>query len=188
VKFNSRQSLLQAAAAGPVQEKIALRPPHPEIPPTFWEQYHWWIVVTAGCALGIIVLVIWLARRPKAAVVIPIEIKTREELEALRHQPQTGEILSAISHSLQRYLAIAFELPAGEFTTAEWNRLLTSSQTIGPRLSTQLIDFFQRCDRMKFSPMSETPAGIAQSALELLEASEHRRAELRAAAAPPPTA
>ena len=185
MRFDLRHPVLQAAAAGPAQEKLALQPPHPEIPPSFWEQYHWWIIIAAGVALGIILLVIWLVRRPKAAVIIPIEIKTREELETLRDEPQSGKTVSAISRCLKHYLATAFELPAGELTTAEWNRLLTASQTIGPRLSTQLIGFFQRCDQLKFAPVSETPFEMTHRALELLEISERRRAELRAPVALP---
>lgn len=184
MKFDSRYLILQAAA-GPIPEKVSLRPPAPEIPPTFWEQFHWWILLGVVVALIIICLAIWLIRRPKPVVIVPIEIKTRQELETLCQQPETGATVSAISHSLRNYFTTAFGLPGGELTTAELNRLLSSSQTVGPQLSTQVIDFFQRCDRLKFAPVSEISSGTAQRALELLEAAERRRAELRAAHRPP---
>lgn len=184
MKFDPRHLILQAAA-GPISEKVALRPPAPEIPPTFWEQYHWWIIAGVAVALIIVCLIVWLIRRPKPLVLVPIEIRTREELETLRQQSETGTTVSAISRSLRNYFTTAFDLPAEELTTAELNHLLTVNQTIGPQLSTQTIDFFKRCDQLKFAPVSEVSSGTAQRALELLEAAERRRAELRAAARPP---
>jgi hypothetical protein len=185
VKFDLRHLLLQAAAAVPAEEKMALRPPHPEIPPTFWEQYHSWILLGSFVGLGIILLLVWLIRRPKPVTVVPIEVRTRNELEALRAQPETGATISAISRSLRNYFTIVFDFPVEELTTAELNRLLTASQSIGPKLSTQVVDFFKCCDQLKFAPASEVSSGTAQRALELLELAERRRAELRAAAQPP---
>lgn len=182
MKFDLRHLLLQAAAAVPAEEKMTLRPPHPEIPPTFWEQYHSWIIFGSFGALGIILLLVWLIRRPKPVAVVPIEVQTRNELEALRAQPETGATISTISRSLRNYFTIAFDFPAEELTTAELNRLLTANQSIGPKLSTQVVDFLKRCDQLKFAPASEISSDTALRALELLELAERRRAELRAAA------
>ncbi|MBC8097542.1 MAG: DUF4381 domain-containing protein [Akkermansiaceae bacterium] len=176
---------LPAAAASlqPPTEKLLLSPAYPEIPPTFWEQYGWWTILGSLVALGLIALVLWLKLRSKPAVTVPIQIQTRQELEALRQQPEDGKTLSRISRCLRRYVAIAFQLPPHEMTTAELSRLLAASPAVGSNLSVSLSDFFRRCDEWKFSPAPSPAPGAAGRALELLEAGERRRVEL--AAKPP---
>lgn len=181
-----RPSPIFAAALQPQEEKPVLSPAYPEIPPTFWEQYGLWVVLGSFVMLGIIATLIWLKLRPKPALAIPMEIQTRQKLEALRQQPENGETLSKISRALRRYVVTAFALSSGEVTTAELHQLLTGNQTVGPQLSGSLNDFFRRCDELKFSPAPAASSGTAQHALELLEAGERRRAELRALAVAKP--
>src|SRR5580704_6997233 len=67
-----------------------LLPAHGELPPTFWEQHGWLVVLLAFAALALIVLVaVWLSR-PAPVAVVPPELVARRALEALRDRPEDG--------------------------------------------------------------------------------------------------
>ena len=146
-------SLFAAATNPPAADEIpALRPPHAEIPATFWEQHSLAVIV-----VGVLVLVggaaaAWFLTRPKPAVVIPPEILARKALELLRQQPEDGLLLSRVSQVLHQYVTAAFNLPPEELTTAEFCREIAGHAQIGPELAAAVSDFLRQCDRQKFSP------------------------------------
>ena len=164
-------------------EKIPpLRPPLPEIPPTFWEQHGWQVVaggvlVVALCGLGL-----WLLLRRKLAAAIPPAVQARQALEPLRQQPEDGVVLSHVSQVLRHYIAAAFELPSGELTTAEFCRALVGDQRVGPALSVPITNFLRQCDERKFAPSPPGPAlGAVGQAFQFIDQAEARLVQLRQA-------
>lgn len=203
--FRATLALGAATNSGREDELVKLLPPHAELPPTYWEQ-HGLLIVLAALLLAVLLgIVVWLLLRPKPAVLAPIEVHARQELQALRQRTEDGKTLSEISRVLRRYMAAAFELPLEEMTTTEFCRLLAGHEKIGPELAASVGEFLRRCDELKFAPSrapagnvgvqasacSEFPAsaqdtlkrglqpGAAVRALELLELGEKRRSQLR---------
>lgn len=165
------------------EELLQLMPPYQEILPTWWELHGSWVVLGGVGALALVALLVWLWQRPKPVPPVPPEVQAREELEQLRQQPETGEVLSRISRCVRRYVTSAFALPTEEFTTAEFSQVVGNHESIGSDLASKLGDFLRRCDDLKFAPLESAPAvGAASQALELVKQGEARRAELRQAA------
>ena len=156
-----------------------LRPALAEMPPTVWDQYGVLIVVLSILGVGLLGTAIWWLLQPKPHVPVPIEIQTRHELEQLRKQTEDGKTISQVSQVLKRYIAVAFELPSGEMTTAELSRAAAGSQKVGNGLAARIGDFLRQCDEQKFSPAGEAQSSAGARALELFQAGEARRAELR---------
>ncbi len=160
-----------------------LRPPHAEIPPTFWEEHTASVSLVGFALLAIIGIAIWFATRPKPPVMVPPEVQARGELESLCKLPEDGWVLSKISQAVRRYFGAAFALPPGELTTAEFCRAIGADDQIGPDLSASTSDFLRRCDERKFAPGPPAQVmGAAEQALKLVERAELCRAELRRAA------
>lgn len=159
-----------------------LLPARPEIPPTLWEQHGVLIVGLSILAVALVAAAIWWLLQPKPPVPVPIEIQTRKELEQLRGRSEDGKTISRVSQVLKRYVAVAFELPPGEMTTTEFNRAALESEKVGPQLGAQISDFLRQCDEQKFSPVAGVQASACSRALEIFQAGETRRAELRPAA------
>jgi hypothetical protein len=159
---------------------LVLSPPHPELPPTIWEQYGAWLILAAVALLALASFAVWWWLRPKPPVVLPPEVAARQELEALRRRTEDGKMLSEASRVLRRYVAAAFELPPAEFTTSEFFQTLASNKKIGSNLAAAVGEFLRRCDELKFGPsISLPPMGAVARALELVERGEARRAQLR---------
>ena len=177
--FASQQSF--AADTNPLAANAIppLRPPHGEIPPTFWEQHGLWIVILGLLLLALVGVAAWFLTRPKPPVVVPPEAQARQALEPLRQQPEDGVLLSRVSQILRHYVAAAFGLPPGELTTAEFCHTIASHAGIGPELSTALSEFLRQCDQRKFSLSAPTPpfSAIAQ-ALKLIDQAQARRLAL----------
>ncbi|MFO1488938.1 MAG: hypothetical protein U1F65_10710 [Verrucomicrobiota bacterium] len=95
---------------------------------------------------------------------------------ALRQKPEDGSTLSQISQVLRRYFIAAFQLPAGESTTAEFCRLLSADERFAGGLASAVTEFLQRCDEQKFSP-AKSPARLdaAERALAMIDQAEARR-------------
>ncbi len=74
-----------------------LRPPHAEIPPTFWEQHTTSVGLVSFALFALIGVAIWWATRPKPPVIIPPEVQARGDLESLRKLPEDGRVLSKVS-------------------------------------------------------------------------------------------
>lgn len=157
-----------------------LRPIRTELPPTFWEQHGFSLGLYAVEIVAFVAFLIWLFTRPVSPVALPIAAQVRAELEQLRRQPGDALVLSKVSQCLRRYFAGAFQLPAGELTTAEFSRALAVREEIGARLVEQTIIFLQHCDAVKFSAAAEmTPTHAVAEALDIVAQGEARREELR---------
>ena len=175
------------AADLPLPDQIPpLRPPHGELPPTFWEQHTWLIVICGVVLLALVCAAAWLLTRRKPPVAVPPEVQARQALEPLRQTPEDGALLSRVSQILHHYLAAAFDLPPEELTTAELCRAIESHARIGPELSAAISQFLRLCDQDKFSPPSPTPPLRAvNQALKLVEQAQARLAGLAQAAESP---
>ena len=182
--FLSLATLAQAPGDAP-----QLRPIRAELAPTFWERHTMTVILYSAEFLVLAGIVAWLFMRTVPPLPVPIEIQARRELEALRKQSQDATTLSHVSRCVQRYYAVAFGLPPGELTTAEFCRALVGNEQIGGRLAERVTGFLRQCDVAKFSPVAAANPGAAvNEALELVEQSEARRAELRQTEAVKPSA
>ena len=153
-----------------------LRPPHAEMPPTFWDQYSLWVILFGVLLLALVCAVAWVLTRPKPPMVVPPEVQARQALEPLRQQPEEGVLLSRVSKILRHYVAAAFGLPPGELTTAEFCRAIDGHAQIGPELSAALSEFLRQCDQRKFSPSAPVqPLGAVAQALKLIDQAQGRR-------------
>jgi hypothetical protein len=172
--------LVFSASAIVPSETFTLNPPHAEIPRSFLERYGTVCLIAAVFAVWI-VGTIWLVLRSRTRHSDPIEAMTRRELELLTRQPETGTSLSHLSRTLRSYLVGAFDLPSEETTTAEFCRALAPNEWLGPELAESFSEFFRQTDAIKFAPDATNAGGNTQGALELFEAAERRRVELRIA-------
>jgi hypothetical protein len=156
-----------------------LRPPHAEIPPTFWEQHGVWLVILGVLLLAVVGAAVWFLTRPKPPVIVPPEVLARQALEPLHGQPEDGALLSRVSQILRHYTAAAFGLPPGELTTAEFCRAIAGHAQVGPELAAALSDFLRLCDHDKFSPPAPVPplSAVAR-ALKLIDYAQARRLTL----------
>ena len=171
------QSLFAAATNTSTNAEIpALRPPHAELPPTYWEQHGIGVVVCVVLFLALVGAAIWFLTRPKPPVVVPPEVLARKALEPLGQRPEDGVLLSQVSHILHQYVTAAFNLPPIELTTAEFCRAITGHEQVGLDLSVALSEFLQKCDRRKFSPPAPAPPlSVVDQALKLIDRGQARR-------------
>jgi hypothetical protein len=179
--------LFAAATNAPANDEIPpLRPPHAEIPATFWDQYGGWVILAGVLVVALVGVAIWFLTRPKPPVVVPPEVLARKALEPLRLQTEDGALLSRVSQVLRHYVAAAFDLPPGELTTAEFCGAITGHPLIGPGLSAALSAFLRSCDQDKFSPPAPVPplSAVAQ-ALKLIDQAQARRLALAQSAGQP---
>jgi hypothetical protein len=169
----------------------ALRPPRPELPASFWEQYGAWTIAGGVLATLVVVALVLYVMRPKPVPIEPPQIKAKRSLENLRGRPEDGSLLSRVSQVLRHYMAAAFSLPAEEMTTAEFKSTLAGREEIGPELAQRVGDFLRECDERKFAPLPRVPpplpdkraaAGAVSRALELVGLAEGRKAALAEAA------
>jgi hypothetical protein len=160
-----------------------LRPPRGEIPPTYWEQHAPAILAIGVMSVLLIAGASWLVRRPKPPVLPAPAAVARSQLQPLSNQPETGVVLSQISQAVRHYVAAAFDLATGEFTTTDLCLMLATRDVAGPELNAALGDFLRRCDQRKFAPaVSLPPLGAVAEALNLIERCEARLSQLRQAA------
>ena len=168
------------AAAQSTNDIPPLRPPHPEIPPTFWEQHTASVSLISFALLALVGIAIWFATRPKPPGMVRPEAQARGDLETLRKLPEDGRVLSRVSQAVRRYFGAAFALPPGELTTTEFCQALAANDQIGPELATATGDFLRRCDERKFAPDAPPEAtGTAEHALKLVDQAEAHREQLR---------
>ena len=185
---------MRTQAQDDTNEIPQIRPPHAELPPTFWEQHSAGISVIGVLLLALLGLAVWWLTRPRPPVVIPPQVLAREALAALPVTSSEGERLSQVSRIVRHYIQQAFELPRAELNTTEFCRVVAEHADIGPELARALAEFMRDSDRRKFSAEPPTPAAVnvVTQALALIEQGEARREHLRALAAaastPKPTA
>jgi len=181
------QSVLAAATNSLAPDKLPpLRPPHAEIPPTFWDRYGLWVSLFGVLLLALVGAAVWFLTRPKPPVIVPPEVQARQALEPLRQQPADGALLSRVSQILRHYIAAAFSLPPGELTTAEFCRAIAGHAQISLELAAALTDFLRLCDQDKFSPPAPVPPlnAVAQ-ALKLIDQAQARLLALAQSATQP---
>ena len=129
-------SLRAATNSDDSPDLVVLSPPHPEMPPTFWEQHGAWLIVAAVALLALASLAVWWWLRPKPPVVLPPEVAARQELEVLRRRTEDGKMISEVSRVLRRYVAAAFELPPAR--TPRYQRPGRRRFSVRPFMGTQL--------------------------------------------------
>lgn len=139
-----------------------LAPPYGELPPAFWEQNRMLIAIGAFLLLGMAALLTWQWRRPRSKAVLPPDKIASDALSRLRHEPEDGTTLSAVSQILHRYIGARFKLQADGLTTAEFCSAVTAHPQIGGELANAIVSFLQECDVRKFSP---THASAAMNAV-----------------------
>ena len=167
-----------------------LRPPHAELPPSYWELYGWLTVAGAALALAVLVLFIAWLLRPKPQEITSPKILARRALAALHRRAEDAGLIVEVSRILRHYVLSVFGLPAEELTTAEIRQALQNSAPIDPELAAAVTDFLRECDELKFAPSPCPPSaqiGLVNRALALvekIEASQNRPLQ----AAPPVTA
>ena len=91
----------------------ALRPPHAELAPTYWEQHGTAVVLCGVLFLILVGAAIWFLTRPKPPVVVPPEVLARKALEPLGQRPEDGALLSQVSQILRHYVSCGLQSAAG---------------------------------------------------------------------------
>jgi hypothetical protein len=179
--------LLVALRATAADEDIPpLAPPLPEIVPSLLERFGWALWIVVPLLLVLVSLGTWLALRPGKPPMLPAPAaQARRALRALQSQPESGAVLSQISHALRHYLINTFWLPPQEMTTSDFCRLFALHKEIGPELGELLGGFLRACDERKFAPAtSQPPLGAAGRALELVDLVEAKRMVAQTATQP----
>ncbi len=151
-----------------------LNPPHAEIPPTFWEQHSGLVLALGALSFLVLVALVWIFTRPHKPPVLPLPARqARNELDALRRQPEDGGTLSLVSQILRRYITTVLKLPPVEMTTSDFCGALSKDSRLGPELRDNLAGFLKECDERKFAPPKPAPAIEAvPRALALIDAVE----------------
>ena len=154
----------------------ALAPPYGELPLTFWEQHQTPIIIGVFALLALAFLFVKTMLRPESPKKLAPEVVARQALAKLKNQPEDGNILSAVSQTLRRYLGESFNLQSQELTTAEFCATIEASPQIGIALAGNLASFLRECDVRKFSPAHAAgPLNAATRALELVALAEKQR-------------
>lgn len=163
------------ASTNAAEEELQLRPPLPEVPPTFWEANAPYVVGSAAVLAAGISAAVFFYTRPRRKREVPPAVLARTELEALRNQPENGVTLSRISHAVRSYLQAAFQLGGGELMTKEVVRALEQRPEVGTELTHAAREFLQDCDVRKFAPAPPPHSSRAlEAALEIVEMAEQR--------------
>jgi hypothetical protein len=157
-----------------------LSPPYGELPPTFWGQHGMTAVIVGLAMIVLAAFGFWLIFRPRPKIMVPPAVQARHTLEVLRGQTENGALLVRVSQILRNYFIAAFQLTSGELTTAEFARALAGCPQIENRLADDVTGFLRDCDERKFSPTQvSAPLDAVNRALQLVAATEERRAQLR---------
>lgn len=179
-----KTSAVAQTPRGDTNEIPPLRPPHAEIPPSWWELHGANVLIAVAVAVVVIGLLVWwlLRSRPKATQ--PPEVIATNTLSRLTKEPENGAILSQVSRAVRQYFGSAFSLPPREMTTREFCEAVHQEAAVGRPLADEVSQFLEECDRRKFARTRETaPMGAATQALGLVESAEKRREEFRQAQA-----
>jgi hypothetical protein len=164
-----------SAQNSPTNALPPLAPAYGEIPPTFWEQHGYALLLAGFGLIALASVVVGIRLRPQPPVVAPPEMLAREILAKLRRQPESGQGLSEVSQTLRRYLLAAFGFPAGEMTTSEFCAALAGSEKVGAELAQAVASFLRECDLRKFAPVdAAAPFEAAARALEIIDQAELR--------------
>jgi hypothetical protein len=173
---------VQAATNSATNDEFVLRPPYQEMPPTYWEQHGNAVILLSVLGVIVLGLLVCFLLRSRTKMLVPVEVHVRSELESLRQRPEDGRVLSAVSRGVQRYFAAAFDMPAGELTTAEFSRFASADEKIGKELASTTEAFLRRCDEMKFAPGVPTELKAVDKAFGLIAQADARKQQSLAAA------
>jgi hypothetical protein len=158
----------------------SLKPPRPEIPPSFWEQYGGWVIAGAMLAIIAIAFGIWLLLRPKPTQQVACVEEARRELHALAGRNEDTTVLSRTSQVVRGYVSASFGLSSGELTTSEVCDAVSKHTDVGPELAMDISGFLRSCDVQKFSPAPPQPRFDAVTkALAIIEKTERRLSTIR---------
>lgn len=156
-----------------------LRPPKPLLGPSFWDR-HWAVLV--GTAAGLLVagalVLLWRRRvhAAKTSSLLPPALQARRALAALRHSAEDETLAAEVARTLRRYLCQAFQLPPGQWTTAELVVAVRQHPQAGPEWADALAELLRDCDMVKFAPVRPPgPLGLVARALDLIERLEQSR-------------
>lgn len=173
-------SALSASGQTDTNDLPPLVPAYGEIPPTYWQQHGMLVLAGGSVLLALAGWAVWQMLQPKPVVVLPRETVARQALARLQSQPEDGNVLSAASQILRRYIVAVLDLPPGEMTTAEFCSALAANGKINEELAQSISEFLRKCDQQKFSSSPATaPLNAAIRALELLENVEKRRVQIK---------
>ena len=165
--------------SGSSDETPNLRPPLPEIGPTFWEQHRLVIGASATVVVMLGALSVWYLVRPKPPALVPPVAQARVALDNLIGQPENGAVLSRVSYVVRHYFTAAFNLPPVELTTTEFCQTISQAGPIGPERATAVGDFLRQCDQRKFAPLPvQPPLGAVCQAANFIDQAESRREAL----------
>jgi hypothetical protein len=163
---------LFVATAGAIDtNKIPeLRPPLPELPPTWWATHLWQVVGTTLVVFAVALALVRLFFRPCLTRELQAETLARTALEQLRHAPDDEATAAEVGRHLRRFVQAKLGLPFGELTTDETVRTLASRVTPSPpALGVRLEALLRECDARRFAPVPPTgQPGLAARALELV--------------------
>jgi hypothetical protein len=162
------------------EEVSILRPPLPPVPPGFWEsQGAWGIAGTVAVVLGVMTLAgwwWWRARQRKVEEDRPVIERARARLQQLAREPESGEVLSAVSRVVRVYFVREFGLTRGELTTSEFSQALRDSGKVTPAMAATAEDFLKRCDARKFGPAPpDAPLGAAETAIRIITEAQREK-------------
>ena len=157
---------------------LKLAPADPEMMPSYWESHAVAIIACITLSVLFLALFIWLCLKPKPVKPVPPVVVAHDALASLSARPEDGACLSQVSQITRHYFIAAFEIPAGEPTTAEFCALLAGDRKIGPDLKVRLADFLKQCDERKFGTKPDAkPINAVAQALELIGVAEKHLAE-----------
>jgi hypothetical protein len=135
-----------------------LKPPHGELPPTYWEQHGGQTIGAVVVFLILAAAIIWWLRRPRNVVIEAPAVIARRALEQLRARQAKEVLVVEVSRILRRYLIYGLALPPDELTTTEFYLALRTHRQIGAELAKSVNAFLRRCDERKFSPQPPSEA------------------------------
>jgi len=167
----------------------ALAPAYGEIPPTLWERFSSIIIILGAVIIIIVAVIAWLIHCAEPPYLLPSKVLARLALLDLQAKPEDGNLLSAVSQNLRRYIMAAYSFPEREMTTTEFCAVLADDGQFGPDLAKAIGDFLRECDQRKFARnKSATPLKAAARALEFINQMEKRQMSLTTAneTTPPP--
>jgi len=151
----------------------ALKPPLPELPPTFWEAHGWPVVI--GCALAVLVLVPLVRKGLRRLTPKPVP----PEILARQGDPDDVATATEVARHLRRFTQAIFALPPGELTTQELlaavghaNVLPASCRQlpIPADLLDALANLLRACDVRHFAPIPPVAASrLATGALKIAD-------------------
>ncbi len=161
---------LLAAAREPIPP---LRPPHAELPPTFWESNNG-LVFLAGVFVGMAVMGWWLWRRSSRRRALdhidPLAI-ARAKLETLAASDAESAKWPELVPQIVRWALIErFQLPWMEYTTEEFKALIRANGWLPEPLVADLARLLDDCDRARFAslPGANNTASLPARAVQLL--------------------